>query len=434
MSADCLLILFTVVATIYSHPLLPDATSKKQEDNPRWLNAWVVQLLLNLLGYASVLVPGYIVIQLIKRSSYLKHPDDGCVRRSVRLFVQGLSSSELLAVKSPSLFSGIGEKTLLKQCASLTFCSVGLLSSYLIWGLLQERIMATKYNQADGSEENFRNSLFLEFMNRILAVFIAIIILFFQNSPTHKAPVYVYCYNAFSNVMSSWFQYEALKYVSFPVQVLAKACKVIPVMLMSRVIMKKTYTVLEYMTGFMISIGLFMFLVNSEDTVRVKGHEATVSGIILMSGYLLFDTFTVNWQGKLYQTYQMTSIQMMAGSNLFAIVFASVSLLEQGGFAEAYAFMSRHPSFIFHISILAAASSVGQLFIYYTIHEFGPVTFTIIMTVRQAISILLSCIFFRHPVHFVGLVGVVICFGAIFVRIYYTGYKRSHSATSPPAK
>lgn len=43
-----------------------------------------------------------------------------------------------------------------------------------------------------------------------------------------------------SNVMSSWFQYEALKYVSFPTQVLAKASKVIPVMLMGKVVQGKT--------------------------------------------------------------------------------------------------------------------------------------------------------------------------------------------------
>lgn len=284
--------------------------------------------------------------------------------------------------------------------------------------------MAIKYAGADGVDENFRNSLFLEFMNRFLAVFISSSLLIIMKNPVHRAPVYMYSYNAFSNVMSSWFQYEALKYVSFPVQVLAKASKVIPVMLMSRLVMNKTYTLLEYMTGLMISVGLFLFLVNSDDSVRMKGHEATVSGVILMCGYLLFDTFTVNWQGKLYQKYQMSSIQMMAGSNLFSILFASVSLLEQGGFSEAYAFMWRHPSFIFHISILSTASTIGQLFIYFTIHEFGPVTFTIIMTVRQAASILLSCIFFHHPVHFIGLVGIIVCFGAIFLRIYYTGWKR----------
>ncbi|CAF4991645.1 unnamed protein product, partial [Rotaria sp. Silwood1] len=41
-------------------------------------------------------------------------------------------------------------------------------------------------------------------------------------------------------------------------------------------------------------------------------------------------------------------------------------------------------------------SSVGQLFIFSTIEEFGPVIFTIIMTIRQAFSILLSCLFYGN--------------------------------------
>lgn len=389
----------------------------------QWLNAWVFQFLFNLIGYASVLVPGYIILQLLKKSHFAHKAGGGWCRKSVRLFVEGSPNGPLNAKGTPV---STESTSLWKQCVTLSISCSGLLGSYVFWGLLQERIMAIEYQNEDGTAVNFRNSLFLEFMNRFLAVFVAVSILVTTRQPTHRAPIYMYSYNAFSNVMSSWFQYEALKYVSFPVQVLAKASKVIPVMLMSRIISKKSYTALEYMTALMISVGLFLFLINSEDSVRVRSHDATVSGIILMCGYLLFDTFTVNWQGKLYHTYQMSSIQMMAGSNFFSILFSSVSLLEQGGFQEAYAFMCLHPTFILHIALLSLTSTIGQLFIYYTIQKFGAVTFTIIMTVRQAVSILLSCIFFQHTVHFIGLVGLVICFGAIFFRIYHTTTKGNH--------
>ena len=35
----------------------------------------------------------------------------------------------------------------------------------------------------------------------------------------HGCPLYKFSYASFSNIMSSWFQYEALKFVSFPTQV-----------------------------------------------------------------------------------------------------------------------------------------------------------------------------------------------------------------------
>ena len=312
-----------------------------------------------------------------------------------------------------------------RKCVLITFCSTGLLTSYLVWGLLQERIMAVRYSSENGTgpEEHFGNSLFLEFMNRILALVFAIVILLVRRQPVHTAPMYKYSYNALSNVMSSWCQYEALKYVSFPVQVLAKAAKVIPVMLMGKVVSRKTYSLLEYITAAMISTGLFMFVMSTDAASRgSKAATSTVSGMVLLAGYLGFDAFTSNWQSELYRVHKMSSTQMMAGSNLFAVVFAGVSLIEQGGFVEAVYFMIRHPPFISHVAVMSITSAVGQLFIYFTIAEFGPVTFTIIMTVRQGFAIMLSCIIYRHSVSLYGVVGIAVCFTAIFIRTYRSSW------------
>jgi hypothetical protein len=48
----------------------------------------------------------------------------------------------------------------------------------------------------------------------------------------------------------------------------------------------------------------------------------------------------------------------------------------------------------------------------------GPVTFTIIMTVRHCIAILLSCLIYGHLITAVGVAGVVIVFLAIFISSY----------------
>ena len=49
------------------------------------------------------------------------------------------------------------------------------------------------------------------------------------------------------------------------------------------------------------------------------------------------------------------------------------------------------------ILALSAAATVGQLFISHTIRTFGALVFATVMTTRQFISILLSCILFAHP-------------------------------------
>ena len=62
------------------------------------------------------------------------------------------------------------------------------------------------------------------------------------------------------------------------------------------------------------------------------GYINWMSGFILLIGYLGTDAFTSNWQGALYTEYKMSSIQMMAGVNLFSCLLTSVSLLKRGVF------------------------------------------------------------------------------------------------------
>lgn len=105
-----------------------------------------------------------------------------------------------------------------KNSLVLVYCFLGLQSSYLMWGLLQEKIMTQTY-----SGKAFTDSQFLVFVNRILALVIAwAYLLFYENQSIRRSkdgPLYKYSFCAFSNIMSSWFQYEALKFVSFPTQV-----------------------------------------------------------------------------------------------------------------------------------------------------------------------------------------------------------------------
>ena len=121
----------------------------------------------------------------------------------------------------------------------LLFCFVGLQLSYILWGVVQENLMTQKYGKG-----SFKSSAFCVFGNRFLALFISLGIVLFRkwrnsvtgNNAQSDAPYYQYLPSSLSNSLSSWAQYEALKYISFPTQVLSKSCKIIPVMLVSNLI------------------------------------------------------------------------------------------------------------------------------------------------------------------------------------------------------
>lgn len=48
-------------------------------------------------------------------------------------------------------------------------------------------------------------------------------------------------------------------------QVLSKSCKVIPVMLMGKVISRNKYELYEYVTAVLISVGMVLFMFGSHD-------------------------------------------------------------------------------------------------------------------------------------------------------------------------
>ncbi|CAD5118568.1 DgyrCDS7256 [Dimorphilus gyrociliatus] len=412
-------LLFGVPAIIYA---AQDKTKNSHDMLGEWHDFWVLKLIMNLVGYSSIVLPGCILIYYLKKTNYIERGNNKFLIHFVRSFIYGQEQS---IEESTRAQEQLKKTSFGRKAFWIIICATGLQLSYLSWGLLQERIMAYKYGETvDFKGENFKNSQFLVFMNRIFAFVTACLVCIVRKQPRHLAPIYKYSYASFSNIMSSWFQYEALKYVSFPMQVMTKASKIIPVMAMSKIVSNKTYKLHEYILALFISIGLFLFIFATKDAVKGYSSTTTFAGVVLLLGYVIFDSFTSNWQSKLFKTHKMSSVQMMACVNLFSVIFTSVTLLEQGGFTEAASFMFRYEVFAFHVLLLGVCGAVGQLFIFKTIDEFGPVVFTLIMTIRLALSILLSSLFYGHPITPIGSLGIVIVFFSIFVNVYINQKKK----------
>ncbi|CAB1342715.1 unnamed protein product [Coregonus sp. 'balchen'] len=375
-----------------------------------WNDVWLFRFFLNVLGYATIIIPGYFLVTYLKRINYLETGRGICYPVIKACVFGSESKTGLLDDASLAPRNDVDSGSSARQAFKL--------ASYLTWGVLQERVMTRSYGASTPEEEGerFKDSQFLVFMNRILALTVSGLWCVLFKQPRHGAPMYKYSFASLSNVLSSWCQYEALKYISFPTQVLAKASKVIPVMLMGKIVSHKSYEYWEYLTAALISLGVGMFLLTSA-TDKHPSTVTTFSGVVILGGYIVFDSFTSNWQDNLFK-HKMSSVQMMFGVNLFSCLFTMGSLLEQGAFFDSLAFMMRHSEFAFHTMLLSVCSACGQLFIFYTIAQFGAAIFTIIMTLRQAIAILLSCFLYGHAVTKVGGFGMAVVFLALFMRVY----------------
>lgn len=381
----------------------------------KFLPEWFLSLIQNLFTYGLVIVPGALAIRWIKKTNYIEKINPGgplykliltCVHGKQDL-VDDVEKGADGSVAPKAEKSAGGTKKLM-------ICVIGLQSSYLMWGYLQEKIMTSTYAGA-----KFQDSQFLVFMNRILALLMVYSYISAVKQPTHKTPLYKYSFSSFSNIMSSWCQYEALKFVSFPTQVICKASKTLAVILMGKVVSRKKFPAYEYVCAGLIFLGVSVFLLwNPQETERNYTKETTFSGLFILAGYIVFDSFTSNWQGELYSTYKMSSYQCMLGTNIFSSLFTGVSLLLEGVLLKNLIFCLETPALAYDVIGMSIFSMTGQFFIFYCIETFGPVVFTIIMACRQVLSIIVSCLMFGHPLTAQSFIGALIVFCAIFLRIY----------------
>uniref|UniRef100_A0A1I7T3L5 Adenosine 3'-phospho 5'-phosphosulfate transporter 1 n=1 Tax=Caenorhabditis tropicalis TaxID=1561998 RepID=A0A1I7T3L5_9PELO len=415
------------------------AVLQMARDKPPDELVWPLRLLLILLGYSTVAVPAALLICYVRRNRHAFETPYFSFRQLLRSFAVGNPEYQLIPTGEKQT-SVRKEADLIPQtraeCTSailtLLGCFGGIQLTLVAMGYLQEQIITGGYRRADrlDVEEKFGETQFLIFCNRILALVLSFLIIAkdWTKQPPHVPPLYVHSYTSFSNTISSWCQYEALKYVSFPTQTICKASKVVVTMLMGRLVRGQKYSWFDYGCGCTIAFGASLFLLSSSS----KGAGSTItytsfSGMILMAGYLLFDAFTLNWQKALFDTKpKVSKYQMMFGVNFFSAIFCAVSLIEQGTLWSSLRFGAVHIGFTRDVFLLSLSGAFGQIFIYWTIERFGPIVFAVIMTIRQMLSIVLSTIQFGHELNFWAAVGFSIVFLAIFVDIHkkYSDKKR----------
>lgn len=230
-------------------------------------------------------------------------------------------------------------------------------------------------------------------------------------------------------------QYEALRYVSFPLQTLGKTAKMIPVMIWGYFISKKKYGLRDYGIAIGVTIGCAVFVMFGDEfeSKRANSKETSMYGLFLMGGYLLFDGFTSTFQDKLFSGYKMSTYNQIFYVQGCSAIFSGFSLLSSGQLMPALSFVQRHPDALAHALTLSGASTCSNLFISWTIKTYGALIFATIMTTRQFISILTSCIMFMHPLSWPGqYVGMAIVFAALYYKSFTTKDKKKAAAAPAP--
>lgn len=289
---------------------------------------------------------------------------------------------------------GIG--WLCKDSWSVVVATVAL----LVYGVLQERVMTRSYGEGD-AQEVFQHSAFLVLCNRLLTV----AALAAHSSLTGLdfepvAPVQAYCMVSASNMLSTLCQYEALKYVSFVTQTLAKTSKALPVVLWGTLVGGKRYKLEQYVHAILITTGCSVFVLGGTITSAVASPGGTwftyCGGMCLLLVYLAADGWTSTQQEHLFKAYNTSVREQLLYTTAFSAVYSFIASVAGGQLWPAITFLMRHPSAASAVFLLSVMSTVIQVCISHVLQQHGALVFALMMTTRQCASVLLSSVLFQH--------------------------------------
>jgi UDP-galactose transporter B1 len=268
----------------------------------------------------------------------------------------------------------------------------------LSWALLQERLTTTPYG-SETSPELFTFPVFLNTVQSLFAATVGYLYLRFDTPRGAKpAPifpnrriVFPLALVAITSSLASPFGYASLAHIDYITFILAKSCKLLPVMFLHITLFQKRYPLYQYAVVLAVTSGVAVFTLHA-GSGKSKSSKAstnpdrnTIWGLLLLGVNLLFDGLTNTTQDYIFQTFQpYKGPQMMCANNIMStlLTFSYLALspylvhtgigeylrmdIASGGsgeFAAALGFMQRHPSVWYDVLGFAICGAVGQVFI-----------------------------------------------------------------------
>jgi UDP-galactose transporter B1 len=240
---------------------------------------------------------------------------------------------------------------------------------------------------------------------------------------------------------------ESLRYVSYPVAVLGKSCKIIPTMVMGFLIEQRHYSLQQWLSAVCISAGIALFhfsRINPNTTNDEKQQEQSATsttehywkGMALLCISLCMDGFLGACQGILKRPdiqhdkqRPPTAVETMLYVNLYSLLFLFPMAYFSGQWTDGVQLLLRNEQLQISLSLLNSVVSIGQIFIFLTITWYSSLVTTTITTTRKFFTILFSVIHFGHDFTVGQWTSVIMVFTGLYLSIADTASSPSSSSS-----
>lgn len=313
--------------------------------------------------------------------------------------------------------------------------AVGIFVCYFYFGIIQEKITRGRYGdelQEDGSRgERFTFMLTLVGIQCVCNWVFAKAILVFRPQSQDTTPKVYYASSALTYLLAMISSNMALRWVAYPMQVVAKSAKPIPVMLLGVLIGRKSYTLQKYLFVLLIVVGVILFMFK-EGKTNSNPLEQEGLGQLLLIMSLTMDGLTGAIQERMRQHSSPSAQHMMLAMNGWSSLLLSVPLVVSGEAFEFVNFAAKYPQMLTHLATLALAGALGQLFIFMMVSSYGALACSVVTTTRKFFTVLCSVLLFGNNLTSRQWTGTVLVFTGLFADMFYG--KKGASGGKPPHK
>lgn len=232
----------------------------------------------------------------------------------------------------------------------LAFCALGMISTLTLYGIVLE------YVTSGGRKLHEISFLFVTTSIYSITAYIARGI--FGEKPTEISKYHMLTLSV-TSIASTFTSVRSLRYVIYPVQVLFKSCKPVPVMIFG-VILGKRFSMKKYVNVVIITLGVALFMGGGSSTRKPGGgSDTTLLGALMLSVSLCFDGATGAYEDKLMANDNVEPFDLMFNIQLGKAALSFCALLATNSL----------PNFIdtimeggFMLVLLGFTGALGQVF------------------------------------------------------------------------
>lgn len=226
---------------------------------------------------------------------------------------------------------------------------------------------------------------------------------------------------SFTSLASTYTSVRSLRYVIYPVQVLFKSCKPVPVMAFG-VLLGKKYPLKKYVNVILITSGVALFMGGGSSVKKDSDGDSfagsTFLGVLMLTLSLCFDGATGAYEDKLMANDHVEPFDLMYNIQFGKSVISFCLLVATN---QLHEFVQAIHLGFGTLLLLGFTGALGQIFVFFTISKFGALNCALIGLGRKMLTLALSFSLYGHTMNGIQILGLSISVASMIANFMDKG-------------